>query len=467
MTFARCALPLLLAACVQDASLNAVKEQSGGPVEGAQGAPAVEVSPELVDLGIVPSGTSGAASVWVESTGTDSLDVQDISIAGEGWSFSVTALPSEVEPGSSLVVSVRFTASGDGASYGALAVETNAGARAVALVANAPVPDTGSSDTAADTGEGIDDDTASPDDTADSGDTGATAPCTLGSVAHLPAAGSSQVAVDVDHREIIAPAYDMGSYAEIFDADTFASVTTFATGARGNPVLVDLVGNQVWVGNPDSGSVTVVERGTHNAVTTLTGFQNPHSIVQDPDTGTIYVADHFAGTVTAFDPLTFDDLGSVTLGYGLTQMSIGDGTLYVPRTDGTLDVLDAATLSVLDSVMLASSLYGAAIVPGSDRLFAAGFGAGLVYVMEASTLTTLGTVAIANPYQLKVSADATEVAVPAYGDGTLSLLDSATGTVLATAAACTGATDASEDTTTGRWVVTCATRSGLEVLECR
>lgn len=180
----------------------------------------------------------------------------------------------------------------------------------------------------------------------------------------------------------------MGSYAEVFEADTFASVTTFATGARGNPVLVDPVGNQVWVGNPDSRSVTVVERGTHNTVITLTGFQNPHSIVQDPDTGSIYVADHSAG-------------------------------------------------------------------------------AGLVYVIEASTLSTLGTVAIANPYQLKVSADATEVAVPGYGDRTLTLLDSATGTVLTSAAACTGATDVSEDTATGRWVVTGATRSGLEVLECR
>lgn len=116
MTFARCALPLLLAACVQDASLNAVQEQLASPVEGTEGVPAVEVSPELVDLGIVPDGTSAAASVSVESTGTATLDVAELSIAGEGWSFSVTALPSEVEPGSSLVVSVRFTASGDGAS---------------------------------------------------------------------------------------------------------------------------------------------------------------------------------------------------------------------------------------------------------------------------------------------------------------------------------------------------------------
>lgn len=304
-------------------------------------------------------------------------------------------------------------------------------------------------------------------DTADSGEPVDTPPCVLTSVAHLATAGSSQVAVDADYREIIAPAYDVGADAEVFDADTYASVSTFATGNRGNPVLVDAVANHIWVGNPDSGSVTIVERGTHAAVTTLRGFQNPHSIVQDPDTGTIYVGDHFAGSVSAFDPTTLDALGTLTLGYGITQMSIGDGRLYVPRTDGTLDVVDTATLSVLDTMTLASSLYGASVVAGTDRLFVAGFGAGTVYVIEASTLTMLGRTTIANPYQLRASADGTLVAVPGYGDGSLSLLDSTTGAIVVTASACVSATDVTEDTDSGGWVVTCGTRSGLEVLECR
>lgn len=58
-------------------------------------------------------------------------------------------------------------------------------------------------------------------------------------------------------------------------------------------------------------------------------------------------------------------------------------------------------------------------------------------------------------------------AVTGHDDGSLSLIDSTSGAVEDSAAACTSATDVSEDPATGRWVVTCGTRGGLEVLDCR
>lgn len=88
-------------------------------------------------------------------------------------------------------------------------------------------------------------------------------------------------------------------------------------------------------------------------------------------------------------------------------------------------------------------------------------------MLDAATLATITITAVANPYQARASSDGAHVAVAGYGDGSLNLLDAVTGDVVATAAACAGATDLADDTTTGRWVVTCATRSGLEVLECR
>lgn len=290
--------------------------------------------------------------------------------------------------------------------------------------------------------------------------------CSLTLARTVSTSGASQVAVDVSNRQIIVPAYDAGSFAEVFDADTFAYAGRFDVGSLPGAAMVDTFGDQVWVAGQGDSTLTVVDRGTFDWVDTIPEMGNPLSIQQDPDSGTVFVAEHDAGHVVAFDPTSLAMLvSSRSLGV-LRQVSVGEGQAFAISEAGDVYRLDAATMDVLDHTTVASTPYGSAYVSATDRLFVAGYSGSAVYVLEASTLTLLYTVPLSNPVQMRASEDGTVVAVANHGDNSLALLDASTGTVLSQAATCAGTMDVAEDPATRSWVVTCFSANELAIMGC-
>lgn len=259
------------------------------------------------------------------------------------------------------------------------------------------------------------------------------ADCELERTGMIHTSGIASIGFDADWRQVLAPAYSAGSYVAVYDADTLAADTTFSAGNLPNGVLVDTFGDHVWVGNASSGTVTVVERGTFAAVTTLTGFCNP-GVGQDPVLGTIYVFDACAQTIFSYDPITLAPLDSLVLDFNLGGGAFDDGKLYVAGAGGNVRTIDTATMTVIDSATMPVTLSGCGLVAGEDRLFAPSNESSNLYLLQASTLDVVDTITtISRPYVPKLSDDQSAMAVT--GGTGLYLLEPATGATLSSATA--------------------------------
>lgn len=101
----------------------------------------VSISPSPVDFGSLPAGQSGTSVVTVANTGDGVLVVRSRSasppgtaVTGEGFTLSNDAVGgATINPGSSALLTVRFSPSASGQHEGTLTISSNAGTFPVSL----------------------------------------------------------------------------------------------------------------------------------------------------------------------------------------------------------------------------------------------------------------------------------------------------------------------------------------------
>jgi len=227
---------------------------------------------------------------------------------------------------------------------------------------------------------------------------------------------------------------------------------TIPVGSKPAGVAVAPAGRRVYVSNPESHSVTVIDytaalppeaaaptmprrdgvaapgNGFVHAAGSLTVREvpagaGPLGIVAAPD-GRVFVADWYGSTVAV---LSRDGAPLATLQVGPSPSGMAtdsDGTrLYVANREGdTLSVIDLRTLGTVATVPVGHAPFGVT-VQGS-RVFVANVQSGDVSVLDAATLQELRRLKVGEfPYAVAVTPDGARVLVTNQHSGTLSVFD--------------------------------------------
>lgn len=432
----------------------------------------VEVNPPSVQVLDLGPDESWSDIVVLTSVGEGAVTVGRVGAVGTGWSLEAASVPVELSPGSSLVVALNFAGAPPGNWPGEVefAVETDAGSVVtVPLEARveAAEPDSGSVPQV-DTGDGGEGDTGLQRDTGMQvpGGCGAISPFTLSVVGRLDVPGTAQIGLDTARRRLIVP-YEYGGQAVgVYDLDDFTLLDTLPAGSAPNPSLVDDLGGHLLVGNKLSATVSVYDAETLASTETL-DIVDPQHFVADPDRGLVYVASMSEGEVLALDAVSLAEVGRVSLDPWLRQGAYGDGRAIFPSTSGRLHVFDTSTLAASGSVSLGEQLFGSAFLPDLDRIYASGWDTGTIYVLQASTLAVVSTLAAGAPYQMTTDPDRCLVAVAGYGDDHLRIIDATTDRVVADDEVCPAPMDVAFDAPTGRWLVACYGSDEIVALEER
>lgn len=117
--------------------LNVTLQGTGVP----PGMPELIVNPLMLDFGEVALGTSDILPITISNTGTLPLDVQRLTVNGQGQnSFSITQGPFMLDPGESRQVNVTFAPLLRGGLSASLDLLTNDGSESVALRGIGTVP---------------------------------------------------------------------------------------------------------------------------------------------------------------------------------------------------------------------------------------------------------------------------------------------------------------------------------------
>src|ERR1700678_1794037 len=107
-----------------------------GTVTGASGL-SIDVSPTNVTFGSITVGQSASKTLTITNTGTQSLTVSGVSVAGSGFTMKPVAVPVVLDAGQSASVSMTFTAAASGAASGKIIISSDAPNSPVIVALNA------------------------------------------------------------------------------------------------------------------------------------------------------------------------------------------------------------------------------------------------------------------------------------------------------------------------------------------
>lgn len=267
---------------------------------------------------------------------------------------------------------------------------------------------------------------------------------------------------------------------QVVDLETYSVITQIDTGATGCTEFstVDPKGRQVYEADPCKGqNVFVIDTATNTLLPTLTAGDNPIGMGALPDGSRLYVGSENDFKVTVFNTpsdtfLSTIDLAGAPEGADMsplgdrfylaqpgknsvavvdtasnaivTNVPVGNGPeavtvspdgsrVYASNNgDGNISVIDSATNTVIDTIPVGSDPYDMAILPDGTRLYVAAIGLDQVYSVDLANKTFTSITVGSNPQSVDVTPDGSRVVSTNRDDGTLSVIDTATDTVIKT-----------------------------------
>jgi YVTN family beta-propeller protein len=141
-------------------------------------------------------------------------------------------------------------------------------------------------------------------------------------------------------------------------------------GIGGSAMTLDPTTNQVWIANPDGGSVTLYDPVTNTVVGNLNETYEPVAIDYDPGNAYVYVASGLGsswGNLSAVNATSRGAVGTVTVGDQPTDIAIDApndtiyitngpvGTVSIVSTNSSINYLTSVAASPLDSALLATT----------------------------------------------------------------------------------------------------------------
>jgi YVTN family beta-propeller protein len=192
--------------------------------------------------------------------------------------------------------------------------------------------------------------------------------------------------------------------------DTASNTVTATIGVGRTPqgVAVTPDGSKVYVANfPSSlgsGTISVIDTASNTVTATIRSgnFIAPFGVVVTPDGSTVYVTEQAPGSVLVIN--TARNLVTATIGVGTTPQGVAvtpDGsTVYgaipnAPKTPSRVFVIDTATNTVTAQITVGSMFggnpIGVAITPDGSKVYVAGSPVNTVSVIDTATNTVVGS----------------------------------------------------------------------------
>ena len=185
----------------------------------------------------------------------------------------------------------------------------------------------------------------------------------------------------------------------VIDGNTNTVIATVPVGNTPFALDVNPRTNLVYVGNNQDTTVSVIDGRTNAVVATIEGLASPEAVAVNPQTNKIWVVNYYSSEISEIDGRTNEVIANLQI-EGQTAQGIAINTalnLVYVASGSTIFVIDGNTDTIITSFNTASLGIGQSIAYDavSNRLLAVGIaesGSQVVYVLDATTGTELGTI---------------------------------------------------------------------------
>jgi YVTN family beta-propeller protein len=212
--------------------------------------------------------------------------------------------------------------------------------------------------------------------------------------------------------------------------------SSIMTGSAPDAVAVNSVTNMIYVANGSSNSVTVVNGATYNTTTAAVGSY-PDAIAVNPATNKIYVANYYGNSVTVIDGVTNRPTNSVSVGthpFALEVNSLTNMIYVADEGSNDVAVINGQTNSVITLPVGIADPEALAIDPITDFIYvaSANYNSNTIAVINGATNSVTNVTVGNRPAAVAVDPVSSQVYVANDGDGTVSVIDEASLSILAT-----------------------------------
>jgi YVTN family beta-propeller protein len=163
---------------------------------------------------------------------------------------------------------------------------------------------------------------------------------------------------------------DWAPEASIGPEDTFLPVMEVRKGAAGLKKLL------LYVSNSQDNYLSVIDRGSHQVIDTITVGDSPRGMVLSEDGDYLYVANYFSNTISIIETISsrLVDTIALNIGIGPTELIIPSKTytLYVTAKDSnSVIVIDTLTKNILKKIDVGQGPVGLASDPDGQYVYVA------------------------------------------------------------------------------------------------
>lgn len=263
---------------------------------------------------------------------------------------------------------------------------------------------------------------------------------------------ANSVAVTPDGRRMYVSNRDVGQVT-VFDTATNVPLKTIVAG-NGNDNLglaVSPNGELVYVSNQASGTVTVIYVPTNAVIQVIPTGIEPIWITFSADSTRAYVSNQVSGAVSVIATASgtiINTIGGFSCPFESVITRDGSKLLVSSQCDNSLKVVNLATNTIINSIPTGPNPRGIALTPDGTRAYVADWFSNTVDVIDVGAQANLNTPITvgANPWGIAMTPGGNAYTAN-FGDGTISVVNTATNTVTATLRARSNPEDVTVSTT--------------------
>ncbi len=222
------------------------------------------------------------------------------------------------------------------------------------------------------------------------------------------------------------------------DTDTGTVTRSVAVGENPHEVAVTRDGRLVFVANPGSNTVSIVDIATgverKRLRSDLFGF--PHGMAVHPDGTTVYLTSEQKRLLIALDARTLEIANQLSTGMDGSHMVVlspdGRRAYITDRGSARVTVVDTAGWTIVEHVPAGSGVEGIALSPDGTLLVVANRNDNTVHFIDTATLKPAGSVGVGRgPVRVACSPDGTLALVSHRGSGDVYVINLSTRRVTA------------------------------------
>ncbi|HET7504950.1 MAG TPA: beta-propeller fold lactonase family protein, partial [Kofleriaceae bacterium] len=226
----------------------------------------------------------------------------------------------------------------------------------------------------------------------------------------------------------------------VIDTVSNAVVATIPVGNTPFGLAISPDGALVYVINLRGNNISVIDTATNTVTTTIPVGRFPASIAVTPDGAAAYVANEGDNNVSVIDTATSTVVATIPVGNIPDVVAVSpDGTLiYVgnivtPPSTGGITVISRATNTAIASVPTSNQPDGIVFTPNGAFAYVANFVGSSVSVIDTATTTVVATItdaAARTPAGEAITPDGARVYAANFNSNNVSVIDTATNTIV-------------------------------------